>query len=127
MVNRYGSGSWMPISGFENAHKRLSDISRKERIDAAFETFHKENPHIWTLFKKYAQEAIDKGVKKYSAAAIIHRLLWDLNVENKSRKLLVRVNHDFSPCYARLYVKEYPQHKSFFNIKERPSEERYTN
>jgi hypothetical protein len=120
MVNRYSSV--MPISGIDHVHRRLTDVSKKDKIDKDFEEFDANNPDVWKLFIKYAQEALAKGVTKYSAAAIIHRLLWDLNVENKSRKRLFRVNHDFCAGYARKFVAEFPEHKNFFNIKKRPSE-----
>jgi hypothetical protein len=87
-------------------------------IQQRFESFHKANPHIYVLFKKYAKMAMDNGRTRYSADCILHRIRWFVNVETKWTKGDGRkLNDHYSSRYARLLCDESPKFENFFELR----------
>ena len=43
----------------------------------AFNIFDRENPEVYTLFKSFCFEVLNRGKQKYSASAIMERLRWE--------------------------------------------------
>ena len=95
--------------------------SRAEQIYDQFLEFHKNHPEVWTLFEKYAQEAISSGLTHYSARAVVHRIRWYATVEMKSGEDF-KINNNFSPYYGRLFMHRHPEHRGFFRVRIRRSE-----
>lgn len=83
---------------------------------ARFKKFHLENPHIWKEFKRRVAQAMRAGVRFYSARVIIEVVRWHFDVETKGNPF--KVNNDWSPLYARLFVYNYPRHADFFEFRE---------
>lgn len=75
--------------------------------------YHRDNPQVYQLICKYAQEVIDRGMKEYAIATIWERLRWHLTIE-------VRSAHDFKlpnnhrAYYARLWLDAHPDYPDFF-------------
>jgi uncharacterized protein HemY len=75
--------------------------------------YHKQNPHVYQLVCKYADEVINRGYKEYAIATIWERLRWHLTIE-------VRTAYDFKlpnnhrAYYARLWLKDHPEYPKFF-------------
>jgi hypothetical protein len=95
----------------------LPTRSRADEIRDAFLAFHKQNPKVWHLFKRFTFELIDAGHKHYSARAVIHRIRWHTDVETVDPDAFpegLKINDHYSPWYARAFQKVYPDHEGFF-------------
>ena len=80
-----------------------------------FKKFHEENPQIYRLFKKFAYTAIGKGHNRLSSEMIINRIRWETEVETSDP--CYKINNDYKPFYARMFMAENPQYQNFFNVR----------
>ena len=87
--------------------------TRADQILDSFEMFHAENPEVWTLFCRFALEAVASGAAHYSAHAIIHRIRWHTEIETGDLDGL-KINNNFFPYYARMFHLALPEHNGFF-------------
>ena len=99
-----------------------STQSRADQIFARFKTFHRENPQIWELFKRFAFVSVERGRERYSVDAIIERIRWHVDIETRGDA--VKINNDFRAYYARMFMAKFPEHDGFFEIRRRVSAER---
>ena len=76
--------------------------------------WHKENPHVYDTFEKYAFDVIDAGKKKTSAWLIINRIRWEYEIETKGSEF--KISNDYIAYYSRLFMAYHPEHQ-IFNIK----------
>ena len=81
-----------------------------------FNTFDANNPHVWDLFVQYTMQAINSGVKKFGAQAVIERIRWHHNIDTVSEDQF-KISNDHAAFYARKFMQEYPQHDGIFRIK----------
>ena len=92
-------------------------------IDAAFQAYHLANPDVWQLFEQFTMQAINAGLKHYSADAICHVIRWHTSVgyrggvigertETSLRNL--KLNNNFTSRYARMFEEAHPGHRGFF-------------
>lgn len=86
---------------------------RDPRI-AAFEEFHRANPHVYEAFKRFAREAQGK-VARYSADAILHRIRWFSTIETNDPAW--KLNDHWSAFYARKLLKDDPSFAGFFELR----------
>jgi|TARA_Y100000052_G_C2924379_1_gene70335 hypothetical protein len=77
--------------------------------------WHKKNPHVYELFKKFTLIAIDRGHKEMSAWLIVNRIRWETSVETSGNDF--KISNDFIAYYARLFMHDYPQYEGFFRTK----------
>ena len=82
----------------------------------AFDTFDRENPHIWRLFCRFTMNLIAVGWKHYSARTVIHRIRW--HVDTQTNDPCFKINNNHSPFYARKFMAQYPQHDGFFHTRD---------
>jgi hypothetical protein len=76
-----------------------------------FEIHHNENPEIYNMFCKFAEQMV--AVKKhYSAKAIFHRMRWETAINENDSDF--KIDDGWISHYARKFLKDYPEHKSFF-------------
>ncbi len=80
-----------------------------------------KNPQVWELFKKLAFEAKRKHYERFSARAIIHLIRWNTTTETDGRKY--KISNNFSPYYAKKFIREFPEFEGFFVIKGSNKEE----
>lgn len=94
----------------------LFDYAQSQRDPriAAFEEFHKANPHVYEAFKRFAREAQGK-VARYSADAILHRIRWFAAIETSGDEF--KVNDHWSAFYARLLIRDDPSFTGFFELR----------
>jgi hypothetical protein len=83
-----------------------------------FEEYHLENPHVYGLFIRYARMALDRGFTRFSAKAIFERLRWHYNFETKDAQEF-KLNNSYTAYYARKAMREFPEFKDFFELRER--------
>lgn len=77
--------------------------------------WHKANPEVYELFKKYTFEAIAAGHEHYGAKGIIERIRWHTSVETKGDAF--KINNNWAPFYARLFMLHHPDHDEFFRLR----------
>ena len=84
-----------------------------------FGLFHKNNPRVYELFKQFTFEVINKGFRKWSADAVMHRVRWEASVITDDPQF--KINNNYVAFYARLFMAEYPQYQGFFETRKRLS------
>ena len=88
----------------------------KQSIDQSFHEFHRGHTEIYNLFRQYALYLInDKGKKKIGAKMIVERIRWNVfvNVTDADYK----INNSHTSRYARMFIDEYPQYASYFELR----------
>lgn len=86
-----------------------------EERKAKWWAWHKENPHVWALFERFALQAVERGVEETSAWLIVNRIRWETNIVTKSGDF--KISNDFIAFYARLWRALYPEHAGLFRVK----------
>jgi len=86
-------------------------MTLKNRID-----YHKKNPQIYEMYKKFAFQAIKSKRPYYSSEMIINRVRWETMTKAESG---FKIANEMKAFYSRLFVLEYPTYQNFF--KQRPS------
>ncbi len=99
-------------------------------IELDFLVFHTANPHVYEHFKNYALKWINRPGKKttkISSKQIIGRIRWFVEVEVETELTEFKINDAFTAHYARLFIKDFPQHRDLFEVRklrtEKPQEE----
>jgi hypothetical protein len=77
--------------------------------------WHKLNPNVYELFKKFTFEAIDKGHTRFSHWLVMNRIRWETSIDTVGDEFKIR--NDFIAYYARLFMHEFPEHNEIFAIK----------
>lgn len=88
-------------------------------IQERFDKFHRDNPEVYELFKRFSWELVRSGRLRYSADAIIHRIRWHyaVNVDYQKNGDF-KMNNNFSSRYARKLIAESPSFDEFFETRE---------
>lgn len=77
--------------------------------------WHKQNPHVYQLFKRFTYDALNAGKKHSSAWLIVNRIRWETSIVTRGSDF--KISNDFIAYYARLFHAEHPQHEGFFRTK----------
>lgn len=88
---------------------------RMTRLESEFLDFHRENPVVYELFKKFTRMLLDRGYGHHSADAVLHRIRWATMVETSDPEF--KINNNFSAYYARLWMRDFPEHDGFFRCR----------
>lgn len=83
-------------------------------IKRRFAIYHAKNPHVYTLFKKFAFAAAAEK-RQYSADAVLHRMRWFTDIETTGDPF--KINNNYAAYYARLFMSDFPQHEGFFRTR----------
>lgn len=86
-----------------------------------FLDYHANNPHVYELFKTYANMAKKRGFKNFGAGAVFERLRWHMNVETTGDPF--KLNNNYRAFYARLLMEEDPSFEGFFRTRRQRHEE----
>ena len=92
--------------------------TRKDELEDAAREFHRQNPRVWELFIKFTHEMIARGFHNYSTNAIFERIRWETDTADVDGKSTFKLNNNHRPYYARWYMKQFPQHRGFFRVRE---------
>ena len=87
-----------------------------EPIETRFAKYHKDNPHVFKHFCKFALRLIASGRDHYSAKGIAEIMRNESDVTGNDE---YKINNSHTSFYARLFSSAYPEHKDFFRFKER--------
>lgn len=85
-------------------------------IQVRFEEYHKNNPHVYDMFVKFAKEAKKSNRKKYSAKSIFERMRWHTEIETQGEPF--KLSNNYTAYYARKVMEELPEFDGFFRTKE---------
>ena len=80
-----------------------------------FFEFHKSNPHVYALFEVYTFDTIRSGKTKTSAWLIVNRIRWEVQMKTIGDEY--KIQNGYIQYYARLFMKNHPQHFGFFDTK----------
>jgi len=94
--------------------------SRADEIKEAFIRYHKANPNVWTLFKKFTFEMIIAGKIGYSSSAVIERIRWHVSLEISGDDEF-KICNDYRAYYSRMFMVVYPEYDGFFKLRRRRS------
>jgi len=81
-------------------------MTLKDRIQ-----YHKKNPQIYEMYKKFAFQAIKSKRPYYSSEMIVNRVRWESMVKAESG---FKIANEMKSFYSRLFVLQNPTYKSFF-------------
>ena len=95
-------------------HPLFSDLN--PRIVLEFFEYHKENPEIYELFKKFAHEARQRW-NHFGAKAIFERIRWETDLKGGWN---FKLNNNFPSAYARLLIFEDNSFTYFFELRRTP-------
>lgn len=84
-------------------------------IQDRFERFHRENPHVYRLFIKFAFELKAAGNAQGSASMIFERLRWE--AKTKLTDQVRALNNNYRSRYARLAMDNHPELEGFFKTR----------
>jgi hypothetical protein len=85
-------------------------------MEAAFWTFHSDNPEVYRLFDRFTRYAIQRGRKRFSAYVVFERIRWETSLETSEGDYKLNNNH--RPYYARLWLRNNPAFSDFFSTRE---------
>jgi hypothetical protein len=95
-------------------------VSARATPEERFERFHADNPRVFELFKRFAAEVMGRGLKRFSADAIVQRIRWFVQVDTTGDEF--KVNDNYSAYYARLLIRECPEFDGFFELRKTQSD-----
>lgn len=85
------------------------------RLEAAFWVFHEANPGVYRLFCRFTREAIERGRRHFSVCMVIERIRWETMIVTADADFKINNNH--RAYYARLWMREHPEHDGFFRTR----------
>ncbi len=88
------------------------DGNHDPKLVRAFRQFHKDNPQVYALFRRFAFEAINSGREHFGAKMIWERMRWYVRIETNSSDY--KLNNNYHAFYVRLFEKDFPQYEGFF-------------
>lgn len=92
----------------------------RRTIDTRFAAFDALHPEVYTLFKRFAQELLDRGARRGSADMVMHRIRWETAAGAKPTdpgRPTFKLDNNFSSRYARKLAAEDPRFESFFTFR----------
>ena len=83
---------------------------------AAFEDFHRSNPHVYRTLVRLAREWVNEtGARKLGIKSLYEVARWRLAIETSDAEY--RLNNSYTPFYARLLMAENPELDGLFDLR----------
>jgi hypothetical protein len=82
-----------------------------------FNQYHRDNPQVYELFKRFTFMAIKRGHNRLSAWMIANRIRWETSIETFSVDEY-KISNDYIALYARMFMRDHPEYDGFFKTKE---------
>ena len=98
------------------AKQEPSQMDESKTIQARFEKFHRKNPHVFYLYKKFALELRATGRAKCGISLITERIRWEVFTTTEGEEF--KICNDFRSRYARKLMREVPELSGFFSVKQ---------
>lgn len=93
----------------------LVSIGKHESIQAAFEEFHRINPHVYRHLVRAARRARFLGRRKIGIGMLFEVMRWNYFVQTEGDEF--KLNNNFTSRYARLIEEENPDLKGIFETR----------
>ena len=97
-----------------------------QTMQERFDKYHEKNPWVYIAFDVLAKKAIARGLKKFSARTIWHKLRWDRAIEKgetrEYRYALAKLDNNWTPFYSLLWLKNNPEYPDFFETRKTKAE-----
>ena len=85
-----------------------------DEIKKCWWEYHQRNPQVYTAFKRFTFQAIGSKRQRFSSMAVIQRMRWESMVSGDDD---FKINNNYAPYYARLFMKDFPQYEGFFETR----------
>ena len=96
----------------------LVSMDRSLQLDAEFDRFLEENPHVFRRFSHLAVKLKAKGIERYGAKSLWEVLRWQLAVETNADAKSFRLNNNYVSRMARKLMREEPEDfAGFFELR----------
>jgi hypothetical protein len=114
---KYQMRAEMPFADglFAVAVQQVKEAEESDTIKRQWWRWHRTNPHVYELFKQFTFDVIRRGHKHYSSKAIFERIRWHTEIETAGEEF--KMSNNYTPYYARLFMKDFPEHAEFFRTK----------
>lgn len=86
-------------------------------IQARFEQFHDNNPHVYQRMVELCRDAKAAGATRLGVGLLIHVIRWENILTNRGREPW-KINQDFASRYARLLMEQECGLQDFFEVRE---------
>jgi hypothetical protein len=83
-------------------------------LQAAFQAFHNEHPRIYARICALADEALQRGHKRYSMSLIFELIRYEEKL--LSKKVAIAIPNAHRAYYARLWLSEHSDWPEFFRL-----------
>ena len=106
-------------TGRENQIKDMVEFVEKLTDWEKFKDLHKNKPEIYEEFCEDSKSLIARGYKQYSAYGVMHIVrfsVWKEGVNMKPEEEF-KISNNMTPFYARLFMRDNPEHDEFFITK----------
>jgi len=88
----------------------------RAQLDAEFAKYDRENPLVWSYFKRFTFDLIAAGKKHGSASLVIERIRWEVYITTRSSDGF-KINNNHRAYYSRKFMREFPEHDGFFHTR----------
>jgi alpha-acetolactate decarboxylase len=85
-------------------------------LEKRFWEFHKENPHVYALFNRFAMDVVASKRERFAVSPIIERIRWYTAIETRNDAF--KINNNFRAYYARLWMRNNPEYENLFSTRE---------
>lgn len=90
-------------------------------IDERFETFNRQHPDVYELFRCCAKQLLVRGVKHYGAKAIVEHIRYEKMTSSQGRPEF-KIDNNFTSRFARKLIAEDGRFEEFFRTRKLRSE-----
>ena len=85
-------------------------------IFAAYKKWDEANPHFYPLFIRFATQLAQRGYRNISSKLLFERIRWESMIRTVGEEW--KLNNNYTPIYARRFMRDYPQHDGLFRLRE---------
>ncbi len=85
-------------------------------LEKKFWEFHKDNPNFYVLFSRFTMDVVASKRERFGVSMIIERIRWYTAIETRNDAF--KINNNFSAYYARLWMRDNPEHDGLFSTRE---------
>jgi hypothetical protein len=89
---------------------------REDRLDRAFEEFHRANPQVMDRLVALATQARRRGVRRIGIGMLFEVLRWEHAIETSGDEF--RLNNNLRSRYARRIMADHPELDGIFETRE---------
>lgn len=93
----------------------VEELPQPKTNGELFNEFHRDNKHVYFLYRKFAFQLIESGHKRLGSKMIVERIRYETAIKTTDQDY--KINNDFTAHLARLFVRQHPEHSDKFVFK----------